>query len=256
MAEDEHALIEGQFWNEPANSLEARIEASKEALVPYYYMPVGLLLMVIYEWLRLVHKYQPQPMPITLLILVVIFFCALKVVRTRGEIRTLEARRDGERQVDEQIRRLQSAEAAVLPAFQGEGTPAGRVVISAHGIFFLETVTPVRAKRGRGTITVKDGRVYADGTEIPDDPIGKARRRAQSLCELLSRSEGGNIPVRPVVLFPGWSVEAQGAGEQVWVLEPGTLPAAVAGAPMALSEAQVCQATFQLTRSIRTIQSF
>ncbi len=80
----------------------------------------------------------------------------------------------------------------------------------------------------------------------------QALAQAGWLRELLFESTGKRMPVRPVVLFPGWFVEqGPGATRQIWVLEPKALPAFLGNAPPVLSPEDVALASTHLSRMIR-----
>ncbi|MFO1299604.1 MAG: hypothetical protein U1F17_04300 [Burkholderiaceae bacterium] len=80
----------------------------------------------------------------------------------------------------------------------------------------------------------------------------QALAQARWLRDLLAETTGKRMPVRPVVLFPGWFVELRpGATREIWVLEPKALPAFLDNAPQLLSPEDVTLASTHLSRLIR-----
>lgn len=70
--------------------------------------------------------------------------------------------------------------------------------------------------------------------------------------QLLCDSTGKSFAVRPVVVSPGWCVDAvPGSRREIWVLEPKALPSFLENAPNVLSPEDVSLATFHLSRYIR-----
>lgn len=69
---------------------------------------------------------------------------------------------------------------------------------------------------------------------------------------MLEESTGRRFEVMPVVVFPGWFVEAApGAQRAMWVLEPKALPAFIANEPKRLAPEEVKLAAFHLSRYVR-----
>lgn len=170
----------------------------------------------------------------------------------RQDITALKLGRDGERIVAENIQDLLKEGAVVLHDILGDKFNVDHVVISNHGIFVLETKTFSKLSRRDATISLKDGRVYADGYEISRNPIEQAQYLSLWIRDLLKQSTGKSFTVKPVVLFPGWFVEPMQGGEEVWMLNPKALPTFVANEPVVLNDSDVHLATFHLSRYIRT----
>jgi hypothetical protein len=87
------------------------------------------------------------------------------------------------------------------------------------------------------------------------DPLVQARAQAHWLRALLNESTGRRIKVRPVVVFPGWYVEAApGAQRAVWVMEPKGLPVFLAIEPTRLATEDVKLAAYHVARHVRGVE--
>jgi hypothetical protein len=100
------------------------------------------------------------------------------------------------------------------------------VLIGPAGVLVIETKT-ISKPSGRKAIVRFDGeRLLVDGRPLDRDPIAQARRNAADVRAMiqgaLGANDASNIPVRPVVLFPGWWVEPP-KGQDFWALNPGQL---------------------------------
>ena len=80
----------------------------------------------------------------------------------------------------------------------------------------------------------------------------QAKAQASWLQRLLAESTGKTLPVRPVILFPGWYIEdSRASRKDLWVLEPKALSAFLAQEQAQLSPEDVALAAFHLSRFIR-----
>jgi hypothetical protein len=169
----------------------------------------------------------------------------------RRRVQALKLGRDGERAVGEFLERLRSDGAHVFHDIPAEGFNLDHVVISPHGIYVIETKTLSKP--------IGDARVVVDGDAVvvagrsPDRaPLVQAAAEAHWLRQTLEASTGRRLPVRGVVVYPGWFVEQRSPRGDVWVLEPKALPAFIGGAPRVLADEDVRLAAYHLSRYVRT----
>ena len=76
---------------------------------------------------------------------------------------------------------------------------------------------------GEPVISYDGESVLIDGQKPDRDPVAQAKAEARFVRELLVESTGrreSSIPVQAVVLYPGWNVEPNSSGREVWVLNP------------------------------------
>ncbi len=92
-----------------------------------------------------------------------------------------------------------------------------------------------------------------DGTQIrvdgftPDrDPVVQAKAQARWLCEILEQSTGRKFKIQPVVLYPGWYVEASAQWPDVWVMNEKQFPATITRQKPFIGEADVHLLTYHL----------
>ncbi len=101
------------------------------------------------------------------------------------------------------------------------------VVIGRTGVYVIETKT--RSKRvGKNEVRVSPaGVVRVNGRVADRCPIKQARTLASAMQATLRADTGMmGVPVRPVVLYPGWFVESceyHDTSPDVWVLNPKAL---------------------------------
>jgi hypothetical protein len=90
----------------------------------------------------------------------------------------------------------------------------------------------------------------------PDrDPLIQAKAQARWRAAPLVESTGRQFAVQPVVVFPGWYVEAApGSQRDVWVMEPKGLPAFLACQQGCLTPEDIKLASFHLSRYVRGVE--
>ena len=103
----------------------------------------------------------------------------------------------------------------------------------------IETKTHSKPLRGECKVSVVNGVVRANGFVLDRNPIVQAKAQAGWLRNFLAESQF-NVPVWPVVVFPGWFVEPfdmKAAG--VWVLEVKALSKFIENEPERHSREEV-----------------
>lgn len=240
----------------PGQSLDEAITSREDDLLPYILYPCMLFFFAFLEWMRWLKDYPPLPEAIILTIVafVITFFCVIRIIMIRRDIAFMKLGRDGERIVAENIQDLLKEGAVVLHDILGDKFNVDHIVISPHGIFVLETKTLSKPLRGDATISVKNGHIYANGYDIPRNPLDQVKALSKWISDLLIQSTGKKYSVKPVVLFPGWFVEPMEGDEDVWLLNPKALPTFIAHEPISLKDEDVHLATFHLSRYIRTLR--
>lgn len=127
------------------------------------------------------------------------------------------------------------------------------VVIARSGVFSIETKAR-RKPHGKRTAGQQGHKLIFDGTRIifpaPMKPdrhgLDQAKRNADWLEALLAAHNGERVPVTPVLVFPGWWVEAKGKGA-VAVMNQKQLPGFLAGRPAVLDDLRFRAISNQLT---------
>ena len=95
--------------------------------------------------------------------------------------------------------------------------------------------------------------VWAPGACEWFDVVGEEVAVNGWLADLLYQSTGQRLPVRGVVLYPGWRVERTNRERHsdVQVLKPKALPAWIEKSPASIAAKDVAMAAFHLSRYVR-----
>lgn len=131
------------------------------------------------------------------------------------------------------------------------------VVLTPAGVFAIETKTR-RKPKDTAPDAQQGHRITFDGQQLifpaPMQPdrhgLDQAQSNANWLADKLTALNGAPIPVTPVLVFPGWWIDAKGKGP-VTVLNPKLLPGFFAGRQPVLSNAQFRALTAQLDERCR-----
>lgn len=174
----------------------------------------------------------------------VVVFTALIVVMAKRMISIIERWRNtslgyfGERIVAEHLEPLKAAGHRVFHDVPAGDPPAGsttppfnldHVVVGPAGVFAIETKT---RRKGRARVGFMAHEIIYDGRALSypwgEDRHGldQALRQAEWLATHLERQLGRSVPVRPLLVFPGWMIIRKAAGA-VTVLNPRELPDAI-----------------------------
>lgn len=211
--------------------------------------------LAVFEWFRYFRPTPPQPWLVSLVAIGFLAYAALRFVRYRPKMRALRQGAEGERAVGQFLDRLRSDGYQVFHDVLGEGFNLDHVVIGPAGVFTIETKTWSKPAHGDARIGY-DGEKLVAGSWMPNrDPLIQAKAQARWLAALLSESTGRRLAVQPVVVFPGWYVEAApGSQRDVWVMEPKGLPAFLARQQKCLSPEDIKLAAYHLSRFVRSVE--
>lgn len=217
-------------------------------------MLVALLLILFagLEWWRDYVSAPPSPWVMTSVALAAAAFAAWRFKRLRPRLHALRLAAEGEKAVGQYLEGLRAAGYRVFHDVVGTGFNVDHVLIGPAGVFTVETKTWSKPRRGASRVVFDGARLAIGGREPDDRVVVQALAQARWLRELLAESTGKRMPIRPVVLFPGWFVEQRpGASRETWVLAPKALPAFLGKAPQVLSPEEVALASTHLSRMIR-----
>lgn len=177
------------------------------------------------------------------------------LIRTVATYRALSQARlllDGEAASGQEFDRLMRFGARVFHDMPGAGFNLHHVVVTPTGVLAVESLAhprPERHRQARETTVRFDGRrlVFPDGSQ--EAPVQRARERARWLAGWLSTALQDEVPVRPMLALPGWSVEREGLSD-VTVLNPRDCSRYAQGKP-SLSERMQERIAFQIERACR-----
>ena len=131
------------------------------------------------------------------------------------------------------------------------------VVLTPAGVFAIETKAR-RKPKDTAPDAQQGHRITFDGQQLifpapmlaDRHGLDQAQRNANWLADKLTALNGTPIQVSPVLVFPGWWIDAKGKGP-VSVLNPKALQGYLAGRKPVLSQAQVRAINAQLEERCR-----
>ncbi len=237
----------------PGQSIDEQLrDLFDDRLLAPLMIALFLLLLAGMEWWRYYKPVKPAPFVFTAIAVLAVVFAAYRIATVWPRAKQLRLGRDGERAVGQFLERLRANGYEVFHDVVGNGFNVDHVLIGPAGIFTVETKTISKPAEGDATILF-DGDTLRVAGFVPDrDPVVQAKAQASWLRAVVSESTGKKLPVRSVVLYPGWFVRSAGPNPGVWVLEPKALPAFLESEEETLSAADIKLVTFHLSRFIRT----
>jgi hypothetical protein len=254
MKEVSRSPIKDRPLRVPGQSLQEERDAIwEDKLEPWLLLAAFVVALALWEWFRYFRPMPPQPWLMSACAAGVLGFAVWRLRRLRPKIRALRQGIEGEKAVGQFLDRLRGDGYHVFHDVQGDGFNIDHVLIGTAGVFTVETKTWSKPIKG-------DARIAYDGTSLtagnlqPDrDPLVQAKAQARWIKAQLSESTGRRLEVQPVVVFPGWYVDAApGSQHAVWVMEPKGLPAFLARQAQRLGAEDVKLASFHLSRLVRS----
>jgi hypothetical protein len=238
---------------DPGQSLrEQTHDQFMEATLPWISVAVFAVIVAVAEWLRWLADAPYAPVSVTVAALGVAIVAAW---RCRGAVRKLPQQKlgiKGERAVGQLLQATLSPRGYfVVHDIVIDDFNIDHAVIGPGGVFAIEVKTRSKPRRGDARVTYDGSHVLVDGLAPDRDPLVQARAGAKSLHHILERYTGQDVSVRPVVLFPGWYVEKQPRGVEVWVLNDKAFPQFLEHEPEALSLEQCRTLAEGLFRYVR-----
>jgi len=209
------------------------------------------------DWIGAMAHTPRMPLILTIVAIVFSVYGGVRVIQIRRNIRNLKLGLDGERAVGQFLDGLREDGARIFHDVPANAFNIDHVVISTRGLFVVETKT-LSKPSSDAAIVVTEGRITAGGRALDRDPIQQVKAAAEWLRSELAQSTGKKLPVRPVVVFPGWFVEPMDSASRktgAWVLEPKALPAFIGHEAEVMPMSDVALAAFHLSRYIRTVES-
>jgi len=256
MTEPTRSPIKDKPLRLPGQSLqEERAAIWADKLEPWLILAMFFVMLAAWEWFRYLNPQRVSPWFFSVVAGGVVAFAAWRVQRIRPRLRALRQGIEGEKAVGQFLDRLREQGYQVFHDLIGEGFNVDHVLIGPAGVFTIETKTWSKPQRGDARIAYDGSTLTAAGREPERDPLIQAKAQAGWLRGLLTESTGRRVDVQPVVVFPGWFVEAApGAHRTVWVMEPKGLPAFLNNEPERLAPEDVKLMAYHLARHIRSVE--
>lgn len=242
----------------PAESLDKEIDKviNEEALV--YLLICGFFILFTFlEWHRWAFDVKPNPILWTILTLLVIPYCTYRIFAVRKRVKRLRLGRDGEKAVGQHLESLRESSAKVFHDIPSKGFNLDHVVIAKSGIYVIETKTYSKPESGAPKIIFDGQKLRLSSGVTTDKPVIQVQAACSWLSDLLKQSTGKSLPVKPVIVFPGWFIEptSEAKNSDVWVLNPKGLPTFISNSADRLSTDEVSMAAYHLSRYVRSYEA-
>ncbi len=224
--------------------------------MPPFIVAALFVILTVLEWSRMVFGLGPQPHIFTALAVAALAYFLYASWRVNADRKRWRQGVEGEKAVGQYLETLRNQSASVFHDIPADGFNLDHVVIHASGIYVIETKTYSKPDRGEPNIRFDGERILACGRELKRDPVRQVRAAASWLRQLIQESTGKSLPVRPVVVFPGWYIEptADAKGSDIWVLNPKALPSFISHSGRQLADSDVKLAAYHLSRYVRTFE--
>lgn len=188
--------------------------------------------------------------------LALVGFMVRKLWKTGRRLDNLRAGLDAELAVGQELDQLMRQGAAVFHDVPANDFNIDHVVVSAEGVFAVETKGFTKPRRGLGAADASvefDGSVLRFPTWSARGALVQAERQAIWLAKWLTDALGTPIRVLPVLALPGWYVRRTGRG-RVRVYSGKELAGLMkARGAQALSAQDVQRAAHQIEQRCRTV---
>lgn len=252
--DDKVSPIKEKPWNTPGQSLQERL---LNVVLDRYLLPLMLLTMffgvfvtdLVYYW----NQSVPNPWLSGIIFLVALFVCVPLMVNALRSAGTIKKGLRGERAVGQYLERLRTQGAQVFHDIEGPSFNLDHVIIHESGIYVIETKTMSKNAKGKPELHYDGAQITVAGKPLKNDPISQVKAGSYWLQELLKESTGRDLPVRGVVLFPGWYIRSRVTRPSIWVLNPKALPTYLKNEATKLRTEDVFMASFHLSKFIRSL---
>ncbi|HUW36184.1 MAG TPA: nuclease-related domain-containing protein [Rhodocyclaceae bacterium] len=252
MKETRSPLKDKPLRNPGQSVREQRADLMFDKLLSPMLIALMLVLWAVMDWLRYFFPRPPQPWITSVVAALAIIYVVWQFRRHVPKLRMLKLAEEGEKAVGQLLERLRASGYAVFHDLIGTDFNVDHVIIGSAGVFTIETKTWNKPRQGNPRITFDGETLLMAGREPDRNPVIQAKAQASWLQRLLAESTGKTLPVRPVILFPGWYIEdSRASRKDLWVLEPKALSAFLAQEKAQLSPEDVALAAFHLSRFIR-----
>ena len=240
----------------PGQSLDEELQrVLDDQVTPYFWFAAVLCLLAALEWFGYLRNAPRQPIVFTAIAGAAVTFVGFRLWQIRKRVQRLKLGRDGERAVGQFLERLRAGGATVYHDVPGDGFNLDHVVIAPQGIFVIETKTWSKPSPN-AKIGFAGDSILVNGRLPERDPVRQVKGEASWLRRMLEESTGKQLPVRGVIVFPGWFVDPMPSEmkKELWVLEPKALPSFIEQEDRVLPDFDVALAAYHLGRYVRTVE--
>lgn len=236
----------------PGQGIDEEITRILDDRVLNYLLVMTMMAVVVFwEWCRFLFPLPRCPIPITVLGVIVIAYCGYKLLRLVRPLKNLALARKGEKAVGQYLEEhTRPLGYQVLHDLQGDGFNVDHVLVGPGGVFAVETKTISKPAKGQSSVTYDGETVTVNGFRPDRDPVVQAKACASWLRDIIGKSTGRSVAVRPIVLYPGWFVERMPQGAEVWVLNEKAAVSFLANTERRLPDEDVALISYHLKRYV------
>jgi hypothetical protein len=238
----------------PGQSLEEeRAAIWDDKLEPYALQALFFIVIAALEWWRAWTNMPPAPAVFSIVALLALALAAWRVRSYWPQIKALRLGIEGEKVVGQYLERLREDGYHVFHDVMAPDFNIDHVLVGPAGLFTVETKTRTKPASGDARVTADAEGLLVAGQRPDRDPVVQARAQAGWLHKQLKDSTGKAMPVKPVIVFPGWFIDPSAQKlSNLWVLEPKALPSFLGNEDERMSAGDVNLAAFHLSRMIRS----
>ena len=238
----------------PGQSLAASIdELVNDKLFFWVLAPMVFVMFAVFDWYRAAFNAPPRPWISTSMALLVILLSVWRIGSLRRTVRHMRQGLEGERVVGQVLESLRASGYEVLHDIPGDGHNVDHVLIGPSGVFAIETKT-ISKPKGDHHVVFDGKSVTVAGLRPDRDPVAQVKAAATEVRTIIQDRAGLELPVRPVLLYPGWFTE-NGGKHDLWVLNENALPKFLASEAVRLSDAQIRQVSTAIARHVWDVDS-
>jgi hypothetical protein len=206
----------------PGQALDEQIDrVINDKFLSYYLFAAMFWVFAGVEWIATLLKLPRRPIAYTIAATFFSTVAAYQFLQVRRNVKALRQGRDSEREVAELLDCLKQTGAQVIHDVPGDGFNIDHVVVSTRGIYAIETKNWTKPHKN-ARIEFDGQRILIEGKLSQYDPVNQCRAQTNWIREYLKTSTSKDLPVRGVIVFPGWWVDQlpQSRGSEIWVLNP------------------------------------
>ena len=224
-----------------------------DKVMPYLVFAAISAVVAVLEWWRWYSQMPPSPWLFTTVAVLALAISLWKFQRALRLTTRIKLGRDGEKAVGQFLERLRESGAQVFHDIPADGFNLDHVVVHESGLYVIETKMLSKPGRGEAKLLYDGEHVSKNGMRPDRNPVTQVRAAGKWLADLVRESTGLKFPVRAVVVYPGWFIEAtaEAKASDVWVLNPKALPAFISNSAAHLSSEEVKLCSYHLSRYIR-----
>lgn len=254
-AKDTRSPLKSKPLRNPGQSVEeARLDLIADKGLAYIMYVCILPAVVAYQWWTYFNPPERRmPIASTLLIAILLIVLIPRLFKLYQQLQDYKLGRDAEQEVGRELEKLRRLGVDVFHDIVESNFNIDHVLVSTKGIFVIETKALRKPLQGETKIRFDGDKIYKEGRPLSKpDPIRQARMNAKHVQKILRQSTGKEFPVKPVVLFPGWYVDAKNVAvrSDAWVLNPKALASFIPNEKKIIADEDAQMATFHLERYI------